>query len=167
MLNSHQKNIKKHTLFLNNIFGIDDFFGENLNEMAKIVQDDDNNISIIVSPDTKRNNRNNEYFKILNHKEYSKASKIARIKFRQPKYVLRHNNDGKKNWILNKDEKQLLINLLNKKNIYKESYWETAIIRYNLEAGLSEEKTLENTKDNLKYPDYLPIDLNLPDYTKL
>ena len=63
-----------------------------------------NRMCISVDPSPNENYGNAEYFKVYNHIHPDKATKIARIKFRECGYVIHCNNGGKKNWELNLKE---------------------------------------------------------------
>lgn len=144
---------------------------ENINEMSTIVLDKKNLMLIQVNPD--RGRQGLEYFKIYNSFSESKADKIARISFKEPKYVIHHNNHGKNLWTLNTKEKKSLMLLLQKKSDMLDTEgniltnWEKSIVQFNLEKGLPKEDTEENFVSNQKFPKYLPIDLPMPDYEKL
>jgi hypothetical protein len=119
--------------------------------------------------------KGNPYFKVFNHNSYVRATKVARISFLEPKYII--HKDRKENWILNGDEKEQLIDLLELpstntfRNGKKLTNWQKAMAQYNLENGLigdiedAEDCLLKNTKNFHTQP--LPIDLKMPDYTKL
>ena len=144
---------------------------ERLDEMSTIVMDKKNSVLVQVNPDMGRMGL--EYFKFFNSFSEGKATRIARISFRDPRYVIHHNNRGKDNWILNSKEKRMLVALLQQKsdmincegNVL--TNWEKSIVQFNLEKGLPKEDTEENFVNNPKYPNYLPIDLPMPDYYKL
>lgn len=143
-------------------------------EFASITKGDNNFIA--VNPDPSRGWYGEEYFKAYNNDNARKAEKVIRIKFRAPEYVFHKNNDGKKDWILNSKEKKKLINLLQKPSKFNNlTNWQYAILQFNLEAfdinvddclTLTIEKQEQMDKNNpQKY--YLPIDLEMPDYTDL
>ena len=143
---------------------------ENLNEMSTIIMDTHNSMLIQVNPD--RGRMGLEYFKVYNSSSEKSAKKIARIQFRKPEYVLHTMNRGKKNWTLNASEKKTLIEILSRlSNMVGNgrilTNWEKAIVQFNLEKGLSEEETLNNFNDNPIHPDFLPIDLPMPEYSNL
>lgn len=139
-----------------------------LDAMATIYRDEKGRFSISVNPDP--NITGDEYFKLYNNAKKSAADKVARISFREAKYIYHKNADGKGDWILNSKEKQYLINALQKKAKFPyQNYtnWQKAILLFNDEKDLDQEKTLANIGKNLPYPKYLPFDLEMPDYTKL
>ena len=146
-----------------------------LYEFASIAKG--NNNFIAVNPDPSRGWYGEEYFKVYNNDNARKADKVIRIKFRSAQYVYHKNSDGKQDWILNSKERKQLIDLLNKQSkLPGFTNWQYAIIQFNTEAYMDENpeifKTLTLEKqqnmdknDPRKY--YLPIDLEMPDYTKL
>ena len=133
-------------------------------EMAKVYSDKKTNISIQVNRSERRHGC---YFKLYNNKNYARASKVARIDLKNPRYIYRFNGDGKKDWNMNSKEKELLINLLKTKLPTGNTLWEEIIITYNREGDLPEWETRKNFVDNLLFPKHLPFDLPMPDYTKL
>lgn len=161
-------------LLLCDEYSIDIEAGEVLTEFATVARASDLNICAAVNPDNKRNLYGMEYFKVYNHCDPTKASKIARIKFRSPDYVIHRNNKNMKNWILNSKEIKNLMILLNSpcKKHPKFSVWQGLILDFNYETGLDYENTKanrENVEKNekikkLQYPKYLPIDLKIPNY---
>lgn len=132
-------------------------------EMANVYVDRDDNMTFQVNCSE---DHNVDYFKVYNHQSYKKASKVARISLFEAKYIYHKNDDGKEDWELNAKERKLLVKKL-QMEVRGLTVWQRLIITYNLESGLNEEETLENLKDNLKYPYYLPIDMEMPYYTKL
>lgn len=143
---------------------------ENLDEMSTIIMDTQNSMLIQVNPD--RGRKGLEYFKVYNASSEKSAKKIARIQFRKPEYVLHAMNRGKKNWTLNASEKKTLIKILSSNsdmvaNNRIITNWEKSIIQFNLEKGLSKEETLKNFKAKPIHPDFLPIDLPMPEYSDL
>lgn len=145
-----------------------------LYEFASIAKG--NNNFIAVNPDPSRGWYGEEYFKVYNNDNARKADKVIRIKFRSPEYVYHKNSDGKKDWNLNLKEKKTLIKLLQTPSKFDNlSNWQYAILQFNLEAfdisykdclKLTMEKQSKMDENNpRKY--YLPIDLPMPDYTKL
>lgn len=146
-----------------------------LYEFASIAKG--NNNFIAVNPDSSRGWYNEEYFKVYNNDNARKADKVIRIKFRSAQYVYHKNSDGKQDWKLNSKERKQLIDLLNKQSkLPGFTNWQYAIIQFNTEAYMDENpeifKTLtiekqENMDENNPQKYYLPIDLEMPDYTKL
>ena len=98
---------------------------------------------------------------------YRKADKVARINFRKPEYIYHVNSDGKKDWALNSKERAKLIKVLNTVDFLGETVWIMLILFFNSEGGLNFGESEKNKMDNLIYPKHLPIDLPIPDYTKL
>ena len=140
---------------------------ERLDEMATVARDRNNGILIQVNPDRSRVGM--EYFKVYNSYSIDKATKMARISFRDVKYVYHSATMGKDDWVLSTKEKRMLILLLKEKSKAMPQYsnWEYAIISFNNEKGLDVDETEENVMDNLKYPKFLPIDLPMPNYNNL
>ena len=140
---------------------------EHIEEMATVFRDKDSKQLCQVNPD--RGRKGLEYFKLYNSDSYDTSNSIARISFREPKYINHKNSDGKENWILNSKQKKALVKALNLPSKKYKGYnnYQTAIIDFNNEKGLDIDLTEENLVDDLKYPDYLPIDLPMPDYMKL
>lgn len=145
--------------------GIDLFAGESLVEFATVARFNKYNISLAVNPDSKRNFGNESYFKVYNDTSPNSADKIARIKFYTSEYVY-HTTGGKKNWKLNSSDRKRLVMFLNSESTRDTGYsvWQSLIISFNYELGLDKPDTCNNFKNNLLYPNYLPIDLDIPDY---
>lgn len=133
-------------------------------EMAKVYSDRKNNISIQVNRSERRNSC---YFKLYNNKNYAGASKVARIDMKSPAYVYHFNGDGKGDWILNSEEKSMLVDLLSRELPTGNTLWQEIIIIFNREGDLPEWETRKNLVGNLMFPKHLPFDLPMPDYTKL
>lgn len=145
-----------------------------LYEFASIAKG--NNNFIAVNPDPSRGWYGEEYFKVYNNDNARKADKVIRIKFRSAEYVYHKNSDGKKDWNLNSKEKKTLIKLLQTPSKFDNlSNWQYAILQFNLEAfDISYKDCLKLTMEEQSKMDennprkyYLPIDLAMPDYTKL
>ena len=140
-----------------------------LDAMATIYRDPKGRFLVSVNPDPNR--EDDEHFKLYNKTSRSSATKIARISFRKAEYIYHSMNQGKKDWILNAKEKKYIVKAFKKKNpaFYngQYTYWQFAIAQFNLEKGLDYEKTFKNVGKKLKYPKYLPFDLEMPDYAKL
>ncbi|MDE6833584.1 MAG: hypothetical protein K2J39_04985 [Ruminococcus sp.] len=151
-------------------FAVDIEEGEVLTEFSTVARDYGLNVSLVINPDKSRNLKNAEYFKLYNNSRPDNASKIARIKFRSPEYVIHHNNGSKNNWFLNTAEKNMLMQLLRQpcKKHNGFSIWQGLILDFNWETGLDYEGTKGNNQSgNMPYPEYLPIDLKIPDYLEL
>lgn len=98
------------------------------------------------------------------------AGKIARISFKEPKCDFKYK--GKEIWSLNTEEKRHLMDILqSKKGIWglDLTNWQLAILTFNMEKGLDWDETKENllSSGTLKYPEYLPFDLPIPNYMEL
>lgn len=147
-------------------FAVDRSAGEILTEFATVGRFQKQNFSLAVNPDRKRNLKNAEYFKVYNHIDPERATKIARISFRSSSYIIHHQNGGKKNWVLNQKERKELMQILQSSSKKHPGYtvWQSLILYFNYEVGLDEEKTKENRIADLRYPMYLPIDLRIPNY---
>ena len=146
--------------------------GEVLTEFSTVARDYGLNVSLVINPDKNRNLKNTEYFKFYNNARPDNASKIARIKFRSPEYVIHHKNRGKENWFLNPAEKNILMKLLNQpcEKHTRFSIWQGLILDFNYETGLDYKETKKNkqiSRFGMPHPDYLPIDLKIPDYSEL
>lgn len=139
-----------------------------IDAMATIYRDTKGRFSIAVNPDPNRTG--DEYFKLYNNAKKFAATKVARILFRKAEYVYHTNSDGKEDWILNAKEKKYLVKALQKQaKMPYEKYtnWQKAILLFNDEKDLDQEKTLKNLLPKPKYKNYLPFNLPMPDYTKL
>lgn len=140
-----------------------------LDAMATVYRDPKGRFLVSVNPDPNR--EGDEYFKLYNKTSRSSATKIARISFRKTEYIYHSMNQDKEDWILNAKEKKYIVKAFKKKNpaFYdgQYTYWQFAIAQFNLEKGLDYKKTFKNAGKKLKYPKYLPFDLEMPDYTKL
>lgn len=139
-----------------------------LDAMATIYWDKKGRFCISVNPNPNR--IGDEYFKLFNSSSVRTATKVARISFKAAKYIHHTNSDGKDDWILNSKEKKYLVKALQKqaKMPYAQyTNWQKAILLFNEEKHLDQEKTLKNLLPKPKYPKYLPFNLEMPDYTKL
>lgn len=131
-------------------YSVDISAGEILTEFATVQRDNKFNMCLAVNPDNKRNLKGMEYFKVYNHIDPTKATKIARIKFRECEYVIHHNNGRKENWKLNSKERKQLVQILTSpsKNFPEKSVWDELIRNFNNESGS------ELLPKNLKIPNY-------------
>lgn len=138
---------------------------EILEEMSTVFRDTKRNIVCQVNPD--RGRIGLEYFKIYNHINTEVAQKIARIEFRKPEYVI--HSDNKEKWYLNSAERKILVYVLKMESEKYDGYtnFQSAIIDFNNEKGLSPKFSKQNFVKDLKYPEYLPIDLPMPNYLEL
>lgn len=156
---------------------------EVLDEMALVAAEAGSKISfcVYVTPDNHRIGE--EYFKVYNAFSQEKADEICRISFHEPRYIVHRNvrDVGKDAKRLNSKQKKALVALLKSKKMFYENkevtVWQKAILEYNNCRGLDYGLTFKNKifdengnqipKENRAYPDYLPIDLPMPDYMKL
>ena len=153
----------------NNSMGISLELEESIFEMSTVHIDKTDNLLIAVFPNINRKG-SEPYFKILDSYSYQKAKKMARIAFKEPRYIHRKDSDGKIDWKLDSKEKKMLVRHLNSEsNMFGEKYnvWQQAIILFNLNLQFSMKDILINTINNHIYKEALPIDLPIPDYTKL
>lgn len=147
-------------------FAVDIEADEILTGFVTVGRFKEENMSVAVNPDANRNKVNTEYFKVYNNEFPDKATKIARIKFRTCEYVI-HNNNGRKTvWFPDRDEIRNLVRILNYPSAKDKGFtvWQSLILSFNFENGLDFEATQNNRSVNPAYPDYLPIDLEIPDY---
>ena len=131
------------------------------------------NMFIAVKPDIHR--VGDEYFKLYNANILNNADKVIRIQFRKPRYAF-HKNTEFEDWILTKSEKRALIRFLNNKETMYDSdglrheitIFQKAIILHNYERGLGNNipETLSLMLEN-EYTEYMPLDLEMPDYMLL
>lgn len=144
---------------------------ERVESMATVGRDYAAGICIQVNPDVHRiNDINGFYFKVYNSVNWPSADKIARIKFSSAKYVDHTNLDGKQNWIMNNKEIKALMDWFKKRATnsgHNITNWQYCIALHNNERGLDIDQSLNNTKANWIYPDYIPIDLPMPNYLEL
>ncbi|MCM1507803.1 MAG: hypothetical protein NC177_11815 [Ruminococcus flavefaciens] len=140
--------------------------GEILTEFATVGRFQKYNMSVAVNPDNNRNLKDMEYFKVYNHIDPTKASKIARITFRSCEYVIHRNRGKKENWFLNRRERKQLIEILKSSSKKDIGYtvWQSLILNFNYETGLEYDDTKNNTSNHLIHKNYLPIDLKIPNY---
>lgn len=135
-------------------------------EMATVYTGVNEPIKIFVSYDEKR--IGNPYFKVINAKKFSAATKMARISFEEPKYIIHNKNYGKETWLLDSHDRRLLISILQKKQKNGKTYWEEAILQYNSEClGINPDDQYDMTSEQLKQLHGLPLDTPMPDYTQL
>ena len=95
------------------------------------------------------------YFKVYH------AGRVERVLFHKPEFV----GHGK----MSKEEVLELCLMLGQPNVAMESLsnWQYMLVTFNWELGLDMSESMENFCGSLKYPDYLPIDLPMPDYLQL
>ena len=143
---------------------------EYLDEMATIYKNREYGILVAVNPDSKRSG--NPYFKFYNNVSYDKATKVVRILFNYPDYVL--HKDRMELWKLNSKEKKLLIKILKEESDMYDGYTNWDIAKYEwsleyLEEPLNMAKYFKGEYDTIykNNPGYIPSTLKMPDYTKL
>ena len=140
---------------------------EVLEEMATIYKSKEYGILVAVNPDSHRSG--NPYFKFFNSHDFFKATKVIRILFKEPDYVV--HKDGKELWKLNNKEKKLLVKILNEQSKSHKGYtnWQAAKYDWNseyLEEMLDIEEYFTGDYDN-EYKDntgYVPATLSMPNY---
>lgn len=143
-----------------------------LDEMSTVGRSTREKLLIQVNPAEKEGG-NAPYFKVFNSANEPTASQVARIRFHYPIYEIhaRKWNRGKDYWWLNSRDKSKLIAYLEADNTNFPQFtnWKAAILAFNNERGLDYEKTQQNllSKMPLKYPDFIPFDLPMPDYELL
>ena len=163
--------------------GFDKFLikGELLEAMALTYIDKQDSCCLQVNPDQ---NSKTEYFKFCNNTSWTKATKLCRISFREPKYIIHTNSHKVEDWFLTKKEQKYLIKVLwsDSKKYKGFSVWQALIIDYNAERyslpnDISEKLTITKQQKlgrhvNLSEVEALmiqalPIDLPIPNYLKL
>lgn len=112
------------------------------------------NMCIFINPSPNRNYGRHAYFKVSNNLDPRIATKEIRLHFYDIGYEV---HKGKKLWILNKSEKDKLMKLLlsrptAKKYKMYENTWIALIAAFN---------------DIVQEKDKLPLNLPIPDYTKI
>ena len=103
-------------------------FSEFKNEMSTVFRNDD--VLCTVNPGVGR--IGDSYFKLYDSNSLRTATKVARIKFTEPKYVIHKDENGLQPWIFNNREKKLLIEYVNlKENFYNRelTYFQIAIVK--------------------------------------
>ena len=156
--------------------------GELIEAMAQTCIDLQNNRSMHVNPDL--NCIGNEYFKFCNNVSWSKATKLCRILFNKPQYIIHTNSRKVDNWILTAKEKKYLVRtLLSKSKKYVGlTVWQALIVDYNAERysfdlqeckditlavqyGLVAKAKLTELERSMLHA--LPFDLPMPNYLNL
>ena len=138
--------------------GMKETEAEFINENS-IYKDQKHNMLIFCRPSDKKVYGRTAYFKVYNSCEQRKATKVARICFYEPKYVIHHNDpDNCSTWFLNSTEIKNLISILKIQNnvgIRYQSTWEALINTFN-----------SIVKSN--HPeDIIPVNIPIPDYNLL
>ena len=143
---------------------------EYMEEMATICRSREYGISVAVNPDSKRSG--NPYFKFYNNVSYSSATKVVRVLFKKPDFVV--HKDRMDLWKLNTKEKKILIEILKKESDMYDGYTNWDIAKYQwsieyLEESLNICKYFNGEYDDIykNNPGYLPSTLKMPDYTKI
>ncbi len=107
-------------------------------EMASVAHDWDNGILIAVDPE--RNTLNIPYFKVYNSSSYEKASRVARLHFKNSgmEYHIRDKKRSIPTWSLNTSDKQKIIDLLRKPYRKNKKYtnWQALCFEWNDVNGL-------------------------------
>ena len=115
---------------------------------------------------------------------WTKATKLCRISFREPKYIIHINSHKVDDWLLTKKEQKFLMTTLwsDSKKYKGHSVWQALIIDYNIERYDLDLEECERISLNFKrkfslksqlseYEEIqlmaLPIDLPMPNYLKL
>lgn len=155
--------------------------GEMLEAMALTYIDKQDSYCLQVNPDQ---NSKTEYFKFFNNVSWVKATKLCRISFREPKYIIHTNSHKVDDWLLTKKEQKYLIKVLwsDSKKYKGYSVWQALIIDYNAERyslpnDISEKLTITKQQKLARHVNLseveglmvqaLPIDLPMPNYLKL
>ena len=156
--------------------------GELIEAMAQTYVDRTSNCSMYANPDLNR--IGNEYFKFCNNASWSKATKLCRISFNKPQYIIHTNSRKVDNWILTAKEKKYLVRtLLSKSKKYIGlTVWQALIVDYNTERysfdlqeckditlavqyGLVAKSKLTELERAMLHA--LPFDLPMPNYLTL
>lgn len=108
--------------------------GNYYGEMATIAIGEKLNIN--VNPETER--LSIAYFKVLNAESFRKATKVARLHFKDSGMEYHKDGSGKQPWILNSQELKRLLKLLKSNHTDNDGYtnWQIACYQWNLENGL-------------------------------
>lgn len=129
------------------------------------------NLNIQVDPDPRRNyGPSTTYFKCANSNSYKKAKYEARIGIYKPIYI--YHNTGKKQFKLNTNDIDNLINLLQSQaDDYNGTNWQKLIVIFNTHLGYSKADQLSfkyiDYKKGKRFGNMIPLDLPMPDYTEL
>ena len=103
-------------------------------EMATIAIDD--NLNINVNPEVDR--LSIAYFKVFNAESFRKATKVARLHFKDNGMEYHQDRFGKQQWKLNFKEVKHIVKLLKSNHTDYDGYtnWQVACYQWNLENGL-------------------------------
>lgn len=115
--------------------------------------DKKNGMSVYCKQSDTRISGKDAYFKVYNSAEHSSATKVTRVCFYTPKYIMHRDPERKENWTLKAKEKKQLMDLLNKKSRNKnfDRVWDELIFEYN----------------KCNPADRIDSSIPIPDYTKL
>lgn len=148
-----------------------------LNEMSMAFHYEDKNTQVCAWVENSTP-RDNCYFKYYNNSRNKLADKVARIRIDKAEYVGgNHRERNLKKWILSKNEKQQLINILNSpSNDYPNiTKWQDILITYNrdnffIKAEDTINGNINNYSKNPILPDHVKpfsIDHPMPNYLNL
>lgn len=101
--------------------------------MVIIGRDVKDNFSVLVA-DVRGWNQNIPYFNVYNHADYSCATEVARLHFRD-RGIETCNNRGLPSWIMDSTEIKNLIEFMNRPNRFVSDYtnWQLACYKWNCE----------------------------------
>ena len=139
-------------------------------------------LTVAVNPDTNR--IGDPYLKCYNASRYDTADCVTRLSFYAPKKVFHRNRDGKKEWILNSDDKDAICEFLDSPSKDysndKITYWLVSLYSWNNECSLLNGEFPEQystkieafidgfyDKENRDNPNYVPSTTLRPDYTQV
>lgn len=149
---------------------------ECLNEMASVRPIGKTDVLLAINPD---DNHNGEpYFKMYDSSSWTTATKVWRIRFDKAVFVKKHKGKIPAATTINKKEKELLIEYLNRpsRDFKDATIWDELKYRWNVEKGLMDQFGFNNYTDGVadKYYEnkntkgnYVPFSLDMPDYTIL
>ena len=144
-----------------------------LDEMSRVANMFELGACIWVDPSP---NRNGHYFKLYDNLSPSRADRIARINYTEPRYE-EHNTPGKEPWVLTSDEIKSLIEFLN--DTAEEPYnnytnWQVAVYLWNYEyfsqkgIPIKLSKFFAGDYDKIiQDKNFMASTIEIPDYTKL
>lgn len=112
--------------------------------MSNVFRDERNNVTYQLNTDPNR--LGDPYFKLYNSKSVRSATLVARISFLSPEYVTHTDGLGKQPWILNSQERRMLVKTLTSK-VRGDILWKRLIYTYNDEKeDLSRKNTNKLTR---------------------
>lgn len=146
-------------------------------EMATIgvVKDKHRKSNYLITVDAEPTHVGNAYFKIYDRTSVSKSKNNMRISFHEPRKII-HKGDRFGDMVITKLIGKYINEFFSSTNLTNPSRtnWEESIIQYNLTNGrlitpidftkLTQEEINKNPK---RFRNCLPIDLPMPDYTKI